>query len=65
MKNHTRPFDGEYWFTAKKAAELLGTTRKTVEAMAVRKLVCAIPDKLSRNPLARPGAPLGRVTTPP
>ena len=47
MKSHTRQIDGEYWFTAKKAAELLGTTRKTVEAMAVRELVRAIPDKLS------------------
>ena len=47
MKVHTQQINGEYWFTAKKAAELLGTTRKSVEAMAVRELIRAIPDKLS------------------
>ena len=47
MKSRTQQIDGEYWFTAKYAAELLGTTRKTVEAMAVRELVRARPEKLS------------------
>lgn len=31
--------DGEYWFSARYAAELLGTNRKIVEAMAIRELV--------------------------
>ena len=47
MKIRTQQIDGEYWFTAKYAAELLGTTRKTVEAMAVREIVCAREDGAS------------------
>ena len=47
MKAKTVQIDGEYWFTAKYAAELLGTTRKTVEAMAVRELIRARPESLS------------------
>ena len=47
MKTRTYQIDGEYWFTAKYAAELLGTTRKKVEAMAVRELVRARPENLS------------------
>lgn len=47
MKIRTQQIDGEYWFTAKYAAELLGTTRKSVEAMAVRELVRARPEGLS------------------
>ncbi len=47
MKLRTHQIDGEHWFTAKYAAELLGTTRKTVEAMAVRELVRARPENLS------------------
>jgi hypothetical protein len=41
VKIRTQQIDGEYWFTAKYAAELLGTTRKTVESMAVREIVRA------------------------
>ena len=47
MKAKIQQIDGEYWFTAKYAAELLGTTRKIIEAMAVRELVRSIPDNLT------------------
>ena len=47
MKAKIKHIDGEYWFTAKYTAELLATTRKTVEAMAVRELVRSIPDNLT------------------
>ena len=47
MKVRTHQIDGEFWFTAKYAAELLGTTRKTIETMAIRELVRALPDGLS------------------
>jgi hypothetical protein len=43
----TQQLDGEYWFTAKYAATLLGTSRKKVEAMAVPELVRARPDGAS------------------
>jgi hypothetical protein len=36
--------DGEFWFTAKYAASLLGTSRKKIEAMAVREIVRSKPD---------------------
>ena len=47
MKIRTQQIDGEYWFSAKYAAELLGTARKTVEAMAVRELVRARSEDLT------------------
>ncbi len=47
MKVKTQQIDGEFWFTAQYAAELLGTTRKIVEAMATRELVRARPENLS------------------
>ena len=47
MKAKTRQIDGEFWFTARYAAELLGTTRKVIETMAVRELVRALPEGLS------------------
>lgn len=47
MKVRSQKIDGEYWFTAKYAAELLGTTRKTVEAMAIRETVRARAENLS------------------
>lgn len=47
MKARTQQIDGEYWFTAKYAAELLGTPRKTVEAMAVREIVRSRAENLS------------------
>ena len=46
MRVHTQQIDGEYGFTAKKAAQLLGTTRKPVETMAVRELIRAKQDGL-------------------
>jgi hypothetical protein len=36
--------DGEYWFTAKYAASLLGTSRKKIESMAIREIVRARAD---------------------
>ena len=44
MKLKTLTIAGEYWFTSKYAAELLGTTRKKVEAMAARQLIRASQD---------------------
>ena len=47
MTLRTQRHDGELWFTAKYAATLLGTSRKKVEAMAIRELIRARPDGIS------------------
>lgn len=39
MTFRTKQIDGEFWFTAKYAGELLGTTRKKIETMAARELL--------------------------
>lgn len=39
MKKQVVRIDGEFWFTARYAAQLLGTSAKKVEAMAVRELL--------------------------
>jgi hypothetical protein len=47
VTGRTQQIDGEFWFTAKYAASLLGTSRKKVEAMALRDLVRSRPDHIS------------------
>lgn len=64
MTLRTQQIEGEYWFTAKYAATLLGTSRKKIEAMALRDILRARSDgssfliaesdvtRLRRNPKA-------------
>ena len=35
-KPHAKQIDGEWWFTVKHTASLLGVTKKTVETMLIR-----------------------------
>jgi len=44
MKAKVQRIDGEFWFSAQYAAGLLQTTKKKVEAMAVRELIRARPE---------------------
>jgi hypothetical protein len=44
MKSKVLQIDEEFWFTAQYAASLLQTSKKKVEAMAVRDLIRARPE---------------------
>jgi hypothetical protein len=47
VKSKVLQIDGEFWFTAQYAASLLQTTKKKVEAMAVRDLIRVRPEGTS------------------